>query len=47
MQYEYEDGAALRAPDEILLCYAVTVEIEDHDKPALVAEWLTLRTVSK
>lgn len=31
-----------RNPDEVLLRYAVTVEIENGWKPALVAEWLTL-----
>lgn len=40
-------GASPRKPNEILLRYAVTVEIEDHDKPALVADWLTLQMVSE
>ena len=31
-----------RAPGQILLRHAVTVEIEDEDKPALSAVWLTL-----
>jgi acyl dehydratase len=31
-----------RAPREVLTRYAVTVEIEGEEKPALAAEWLTL-----
>lgn len=31
-----------RGPGQILLRHAVTVEIEDEDKPALSADWLTL-----
>ena len=34
-----------RGPGEYLLAYAVTVEIEGEDRPALVAEWLTLQLV--
>ena len=35
-------GLERRAPNEILLRYKVTVEIEGGAKPALVAEWLAL-----
>lgn len=35
--------ASARAPGEMMLRYLVTVDIEDHDKPALVANWLTLQ----
>jgi acyl dehydratase len=35
-------GVTRRRAHEILLRYAVTVEIEGGDKPALAAEWLTL-----
>ena len=31
-----------KQPGQFLLTYDVTVEIKDHDKPALVAEWLNL-----
>lgn len=31
-----------KAPGQWLLRHTVTVEIEDEDKPALTAEWLTL-----
>ena len=33
---------AERAPGQYLLTYDVTVEIQNQDKPALVAQWLTL-----
>ena len=36
-----------RKPGEILNKYAVTVEIENSDKPALIAEWLGLTIVNK
>jgi acyl dehydratase len=35
-----------RAPKEILARYAVTVDIENEDKPALAAEWLVLSIFS-
>ena len=35
-------GAEQRAPRQVMLTFAVTVEIEGRSKPALVAEWLTL-----
>jgi acyl dehydratase len=35
-------GLERRKPDEILLRFGVTVEIEGGAKPALVAQWLTL-----
>lgn len=35
-------GLTRRRDGEVLLRYAVTVEIESRDKPALAAEWLTL-----
>jgi hypothetical protein len=35
-------GLEHRAENEIMLRYAVTVEIEGGAKPALVAEWLSL-----
>lgn len=31
-----------RSPKEVQLRYAVTVEIEGTDRPALIADWLTL-----
>jgi acyl dehydratase len=34
--------AKLRSPREVQLRYAVTVEIEGADRPALIADWLTL-----
>ena len=37
------DETRERAPGEILLRYRVTVEIEGQDKPALIANWLTLQ----
>jgi len=36
---------AKRAEDQLLATYAVTVEIEGGQDPALVAEWLTLSIV--
>ena len=33
-----------KAPGQILARHSVTVEIEDEDKPALTAQWLTLIT---
>lgn len=35
-------GIERRADNEIMIRYAVTVEIEGETKPALVAEWLSL-----
>lgn len=31
-----------KAPGQLLMTFAVTVEIEDEDKPALLADWLGL-----
>jgi len=36
-----------RKPGEILSKYEVTVEIENVDKPALIAEWLGLTIIGK
>jgi acyl dehydratase len=36
------DSIEEKAPGQWLLRHAVTVEIEGEDRPALVAEWLTL-----
>ena len=36
------DAVDEKAPGQLLLRHAVTVEIEDEDKPALSAQWLTL-----
>jgi acyl dehydratase len=36
------DGVENKAAGQILLRHLVTVEIEDEDKPALSAVWLTL-----
>lgn len=41
------EEARERAVGEVLLRYTVTVEIEDQDKPALVANWLTLQILEK
>lgn len=35
-----------RAPGEVLTRYTVTVEIDGEEKPALVAEWLTLAMIA-
>lgn len=35
-------GVDERAPNEVLIRYSVTVAIKGEEKPALVAEWLTL-----
>jgi len=35
-------GAEERRPGEILLRHAVTIEIENQEKPALIADWLIL-----
>lgn len=32
-----------RSPGQFLFVYDVTIEIRDHDKPALVAQWLSLQ----
>ncbi|MEM9014714.1 MAG: MaoC family dehydratase [Pseudomonadota bacterium] len=34
-----------RTPGQVQLKYAATVEIEGGDKPALVAEWLTVQVI--
>ena len=36
------DGVEEKSPGQILLRHVVAVEIEDEDKPALSAVWLTL-----
>jgi acyl dehydratase len=36
------DGVEDKAPGQLLLRYSVTVEIENHAKPALTAQWLGL-----
>ena len=36
------DAVEDKAPGQLLLRHAVTVEIEHHDKPALTAQWLGL-----
>ena len=36
------DSVEEKAPGQILLRHSVAVEIEDEDKPALSAQWLTL-----
>lgn len=36
------DSVDERAPGQLLMRHRVTVEIEDEDKPALTAVWLTL-----
>lgn len=36
-----------RKPGELLFRYGVTVEIEGRERPALVAEWLTLAIVGE
>ncbi len=38
-------SAKQKIPGQWALKYAVKVEIEDEDKPALVAEWLTMQMV--
>lgn len=40
------DNAVERQPGQWMLTYGVTVEIEGQDKPALIAQWLTLQFVS-
>jgi acyl dehydratase len=39
------EDAVERNPGQWMLKYAVTVEIEGEDKPALMAHWLTLQIV--
>jgi acyl dehydratase len=39
------DSVEEKAPGQILMRHSVTVEIEDHDKPALSAVWLGLMFV--
>jgi acyl dehydratase len=34
-----------RSPSETLIKYAVTIEVENRDKPAMVADWLIVRRV--
>ena len=36
------DSIEEKAPGQLLARHHVTVEIEDEDKPALTAQWLTL-----
>ena len=38
-------SAELKGPGRWLIRHDVTVEIEDRDKPALVAQWLSMRVV--
>lgn len=38
---------ALRSPTQYRSVYAVTVEIEGQDKPALVADWLSVTNVAQ
>jgi acyl dehydratase len=38
-------SAVTKLPGQWLFKYAVKVEIEDEDKPALIAEWLTMQFV--
>lgn len=40
------DNAVERQPGQWMLTYGVAVEIEGQDKPALIAQWLTLQIVS-
>ena len=40
-------SAGPRGEREILMRFAVTVEIENEDKPALAAEWLTLSVMGE
>ena len=40
------ESATERNPGQWMLQYGVTVEIEDQDKPALIAQWLTMQVVS-
>lgn len=39
------DSVEEKAPGQLLMRHRVTVEIEDEDKPALAASWLTLLLV--
>ena len=39
------DSIEEKAPGQVLMRHTVTVEIEDHDKPALTAVWLGLMFV--
>ena len=36
------DSVEEKAPGQIMMRHSVTVEIEGHDKPALIADWLGL-----
>lgn len=38
-------SAAEKSPGQFMLTYEVTVEIKGVDKPALLAEWLTMQVV--
>ncbi|MGO9005484.1 MAG: MaoC family dehydratase [Beijerinckiaceae bacterium] len=40
-------SATLRSERELLLRFAVTVEIENEEKPALAADWLTLSVMAE
>ena len=37
---------AERRPGQVIVRLDVTIEIEDEDKPALIAEWLSLHVVA-
>lgn len=39
-------GRAERSPTDTLIKYGVTMEVEGHEKPAMVAEWLVVRRAS-
>jgi acyl dehydratase len=40
--FELTDSAE-KGPQAMDLSFSVSIEIEDHDKPALVAEWINRR----
>lgn len=40
-------SAQEKSPGRYLMCYAVTVEIDGEEKPALVADWLGMTVVDK
>ena len=40
-------SATLRSKQELLLRFAVTVEIENEEKPALAADWLALSVMAE
>ncbi len=39
-------SVAHRGSERIQNCYEVTIEIDGSDKPALIAEWITLAVLS-